>query len=327
LRICLVSHLTDQIDEGVRSVAANLAGALRAWHTVEFMPLQHPSTWNRIRRFRPDIIHFVLSPTSIGLVVSKALSLACRQARTIVSAPHPEVGVFRRWVLPFRPHLILAQALESECRFRECGYHTLFLPNGVDTERFVPVNDQTKRGLREKYGVGNQFVILHVGPLKQGRNVQMLGQLQRGGRQVLVVGRPSDPGEKEIAVDLERRGCMIWSGYFAGMQEIYALSDCYVFPTMEHGHCIETPLSVLEAMACNLPVVSTPFGALPRIVDVGDGMVYAQSADEFELAVARFESNGVGTSTRHKVLCLSWTDVARRLEGIYAQLSQQAQVD
>jgi glycosyltransferase involved in cell wall biosynthesis len=324
VRICLVGHLTDQPDEGVRSIAAHLVRALRARHNVEFMSVYRPVTWSRIRRFRPHIIHFVLSPTGVGLLVAKALSLAHRRARTVISAPHPGNGIFSRWTTLFKPDVVLAQAADSEQKFRERGHRTLFLPNGVDTERFVTVGSKTKQRLRERYGIGDRFVVLHVGPLKRGRNVQMLGQLQGHDRQVLIVGRPSDPAEGEIVTALQEKGCVIWAGYFESIHEIYALSDCYVFPTNDRRSCIEMPLSVLEAMACNLPVVCTPFGALPRIADEGEGIIYAQTADEFEQALTEFESNSVTVSTRQKAMSLSWANIARQLEHIYEQLFWQS---
>ena len=321
MRICLVGHLTDQLDEGVHSVAANLARALRAWHMVEFVPMKHPMTWRRIRQFRPDIIHFVLSPTGAGILVAKVLSVAHRRARTVISAPHPGAGAFSHWITPFGPDLVLAQALDSERKFRRLGLRTMFLPNGVDIDRFVPASEDAKQRLRNQYDIGNQFVVLHVGPLKRGRNVQMLGQLQGNNRQVLIVGRPSDPDERDIIEELRAKGCIIRSEYFAKIHEIYALSDCYVFPTLNHRYCVETPLSVLEAMACNLPVVATPFGALTRIASAGEGVVYAQTPDAFEQAVAMFESGSGAVHTRRKVLHLSWTNLARQLENIYEQLS------
>ena len=36
-----------------------------------------------------------------------------------------------------------------------------------------------------------------------------------------------------------------------------------MFSTVDPKACIETPLSVLEALSCNIPVITTKFGSLP----------------------------------------------------------------
>ena len=318
--VCLVGHLTNQPDEGVRNITTHLAHALRASHKVKLLPMRPITTWQRIRASRPDIIHFVLTPTGAGLMAAKALTTAHPQARTIISAPHPSGDVFKRWLTPFKPDLILAQALDSEQKFRARGYRTEFLPNGIDLEQFKPVDETTKHHLRQQHNLDGKFVILHVGPLKAGRNVQLLGQIQGNNGQVLIVGRPSDPGERTIAKKLAEQGCLVWCKYFERIQDIYALADCYVFPTFKRDHCIKMPLSVLEAIACNLPVVSTPFGALPRVVDAGDGIVYAQTPEAFKQAIAVFETAKEAWHTRQKVLNFSWANLARKLESIYERL-------
>jgi len=58
--------------------------------------------------------------------------------------------------------------------------------------------------------------------------------------------------------------------YIKKIEEIYQLSDCYIFPITFEGGGISILLSVLEAMACNLPVVTTKFGGLPAIFKGGD---------------------------------------------------------
>lgn len=45
------------------------------------------------------------------------------------------------------------------------------------------------------------------------------------------------------------------------------------------------PLSVLEAMACNLPVVTTPFGGLARCFRDTPGLYYAETQEAFQEAV------------------------------------------
>ena len=40
------------------------------------------------------------------------------------------------------------------------------------------------------------------------------------------------------------------------------MADVYLFPVMEKEHCIDLPLSVMEAASCNCPIVTTAYGEL-----------------------------------------------------------------
>lgn len=83
------------------------------------------------------------------------------------------------------------------------------------------------------------------------------------------------------------------------------------------------PLSVLEAMSCNLPVVTTKFGALPRIFKEGDGLIFVEKKEEFISAVEKIKSAGMSIKTRDNVLQYSWEKIAERMEGVYEELIGQ----
>lgn len=323
MRICLVGHHVDQADEAVRKITHHLAEELARRHDVLRVNAWDVTSWRGIREFKPEIIHFVLSPTLQGLAVAKVLSLAHRSAATVVSAPHPDLSSLGRMASWFKPDLVLVQAEDSERRFRSLGFRTAYLPNGVDTARFVPVDNSTKKHLREKYGIDtDKFVILHVGAVNRGRNLESLQRVQGGGVQVLILGRASETGDAGLANELRQSGCLVWTHYVACLEEIYALSDCYVFPTTHRRYCVEMPLSVLEAMSCNLPVVSTRFGALPRAFEEGDGFLFADADDDLSRCLHAVNGD-LEIRTRHKVLSCSWESVSRNLDRIYAETIQR----
>ena len=58
--------------------------------------------------------------------------------------------------------------------------------------------------------------------------------------------------------------------YIPEVEDIYRLSDLYLFLAESDTAAIEVPLSVLEAMACNLPVICTPFGGLLRRLSIDE---------------------------------------------------------
>jgi len=160
---------------------------------------------------------------------------------------------------------------------------------------------------------------LHVGSIKEGRNLQILGEMQGNTNQALIIGSSSTKIERTTQSELEERHCLVWTEYFRHIEEIYALADCYVFPTTDKTASIALPLSVLEAMACNLPVISARFGALPEVFGEGDGLIFADKEDDFLKGLKKIK-NDLEVKTREKVLPYSWEKVVPKLEEIYTDM-------
>jgi len=197
----------------------------------------------------------------------------------------------------------------EELRHIPCPVH--FLPSGVDTSRFVPVDDARKKDLRRKHGVDEgAFVVLHVGHINRGRNVQIFETVARvGDIQVMLVGSTSTPHDEDLARQLKQAGVRLIREYVPHIEEIYQLADAYIFPVVSEDAAIGVPLSVLEAMACNLPVVTTPFGGLPGIFPKGNGFVYFNGENDLPAsidAVRRLQQS----STRGMVEPYDWKNVA-----------------
>ena len=320
----MVGHFTagadNREDLGTKQVGSQIAARLSEHHDTIRVNIRRPLSWRQIRGFKPQIIHFVLSPTMSGLLATRLCSLYGASAKTVLSAPNPNLAFWRMGAL-FRPDLVLVQSHESETMFRRMGCDTRFLPNGVDVQRFLPAVPQTKAELREKYGIGRDlFVILHVGPIIKQRNIEFLAQLQSADRQIVIVGRM--PADEQVQKALLEAGCIVLTEYVEHIEELYALSDCYVFPTppANRGASIEMPLSVLEAMSCNLPVICTRFGALPRVFTEGSGLTFIESADDLGQELQKVP-NGLEPRTRDKVLPYGWDNVMDSLESIYGEIS------
>jgi glycosyltransferase involved in cell wall biosynthesis len=274
-----------------------------------------------IRSFKPDIVHFVLSPTTIGILSAKFLASINPGVKSIVSAVHPSL-IDSRLLGLFKPDMVLAQSNRSARLLDKLGFDVKILTNGVDIERFRPVDEETKKNLRGFYGIGrDEFVVLHVGPMKRKRNLGVLAEIQKSGyAQVLVVGREGERIDNALVRRLEETGCIVWIRHFPNIENIYQISDFYVFPTLNEKACIETPLSVLEAMACNLPIISTRFGALTEMFSEGDGVHFLASNQGVVEVLGRAKISNEITATRDKVISYSWSEIVRKLEGIYDEL-------
>jgi glycosyltransferase involved in cell wall biosynthesis len=64
------------------------------------------------------------------------------------------------------------------------------------------------------------------------------------------------------------------------IEEICQPADAYVLPGRSIGAAIGVSLSVLEAVACNLPVLTTLFGGLPWMFRGEKGLAYFDGGSE-----------------------------------------------
>jgi len=113
----------------------------------------------------------------------------------------------------------------------------------------------------------------------------------------------------------------VWNKYFENIEEIYGIADCYAFPTTDETASIGIPLTVLEAMACNLPVITTKFGGLPRIFREGEGLFFLKNQPRLPEFLENINESRLvcrnWVRTRKKVLPYSWDKIAERFESIY----------
>lgn len=322
MKVCLVGHFANFLDEGVRNIGKCIAKELENTEIeVKKVNISSISYWKEIRNFHPDIIHFIISPTLRGLFTAKFLSTLHFKAKTVISAIHSAIPNWKLLKL-FKPDLVLVQSEDSEKIFKSIGFQTKFLPNGIDINKFKPIDIRAKQKLRDKFGIpSDKFIILHLASLKNERNLDIFKKLQKQkGSKVIIIGRENENINKQVISGLQETGCTVWIKHFSNIEEIYNLSDCYVFPTINKKACIEMPLSVLEAMSCNLPVVTTKFGALPRIFRDGDGLFFVEKEEDYFKALDKIKNGSVKVNTREKVIPYSWKNIIERLKEIYEGL-------
>jgi glycosyltransferase involved in cell wall biosynthesis len=216
----------------------------------------------------------------------------------------------------FRPDYVLASSGSLKRRFEAIGIPCCLLPNGVDTEKFVPVPDFEKLKLRKKYDIQeNRFTILHVGHLSNARNLDLFIKLSKENEVVIVCSEYIEVDQK-ILKKLGNEGCTIFQKYFPCVEEFYQLSDCYLFP-VKPGNSILCPLSIMEAMSCNLPVVTTEFDGIQTFFEQGDGLKFVKKEADFFDAIDDIKRRFENIATRKKVERYSWKSLSKAIAKIY----------
>lgn len=331
MKVCILGSYAGRLDEGMTNVAYNVYAHLRSTYSNLYLfnvqEVYGLEFWNNILKIKPDIIHYFPGPTFKGLVLVKLIQLLTR-SHSVISAIKPvlpDTKLFRIISYLLKPDIVLVQSRNSETLFTNIKYKIKFIPNGVDTERFTPVNFTRKAEIRKKYGFStNDFIVLHIGPIKSGRNQKSLLQIEDA--KLLLIVSITNPSEQKAYNELTKTNATIWKEYFPNIEEIYAMADVYVWPVLEELNGIEIPLTVLEAMSCNLPVISTQYGALGRIFQQGEGLIFIANEKEIQKSILKIKNDGIRINTREKVKSFSWKNVADEIAEVYEDITRYGKV-
>lgn len=335
-RICVFTEdLATPLDEGVKKFTASVARALTREHNVALLTttgddvlpearrvcaprsLLSPHLRSALRDHRPAIVLYVArsSTTFMSFLRTRLLKAYYPRATVVLVGLQPRVLAPWQRVIArlLAPDAILVQSRETESYLSGLGFRVRLLPSGVDLDTFCPVDPSRRRELRALYRLRDDVpVVLHVGHLQRRRGVQVLSDLARTGRcQVLLVASSSTTREVELVDKLRRDGVIVLGAFLPHVEHLYQLADCYVFPCDSTDNSIEVPLSVLEALACDLPVVAMRFGGLPDFYPnaAEDALVLVDSrAELIDHALRRCQAGG--GDARRLVLDHSWEAVA-----------------
>jgi glycosyltransferase involved in cell wall biosynthesis len=332
MNICLVGDFSEKLDEGFKNTGHYLAKELEKRHTVYRLNVKQIKTvgfWHQLSDFRADIIHTIAQPTNNSFIFTYLLSKLWPKAATIISALCPE-RYFEDGQLSSsglikltKPDLILVQSDEAQRQFQSLGCTVSRLSNGVDLDKFSPATEADKQQLRQKYGLSpTKPVVLHVGHLEPDRNLMALAALPSANIQVVVAGSLYMGTHHSLIKQLEEAGYHLFKGYQPNIAELYMLASCYVFPP-KPGNSLAMPLSVLEAMACNLPIVTTRFAGLVEAFSEGESLKFVDHTEPFLPHLLKTLANTRPPESREMVKAYSWPAVAKKLENYYEDLVER----
>jgi glycosyltransferase involved in cell wall biosynthesis len=186
------------------------------------------------------------------------------------------------------------------------------VPYGVDVARFVapPAQKRTRRGLR----------LLFVGQIGIRKGIRYLleavRRLKSRGVELTLVGAPAGSG----------RGLDLYRDYFRHIPhvphgEIHRLfhdADVFVFPSLHEGSALAT----YEALACGLPVITTPnSGSVVR--DGVDGFIVpVRDADALEEKISLLLGSDVlrehmSENARRRAEEFSWSAYHTRIAQLF----------
>ncbi len=197
------------------------------------------------------------------------------------------------------PRVARALGMANDAR---CGV----IPCGVDTAVFRPV---AQAAARQALGLpAGDPIILFVGAPRPEKRIPLI-------REACVLVQQQAPAAQLVLVHDEPRDRVA----------LYMnAADVLVLASVAEG----SPMVVREALACNLPVVSTDVGDVGELIRGLPGCHLAQpSADELagklllSLAEVSRGGNSAEPAARQRIMAWSQSAVAARIERVYRDLS------
>jgi glycosyltransferase involved in cell wall biosynthesis len=233
--------------------------------------------------FRPKIVHNVaLKPALYGTLIARLFALQTVNAINgfgyIFTSNHlkakilkPFVKLALKLILNHKSVRVLVQNTQD---FEDCqsllpkAKISLILGSGVDTKTFFPVSHDGvftftlvarmlwSKGVGEFVDAAKIFKKLY--PAKQVR--------------FLLVVSPDEQNPESIPLDTLKtwhaEAVVEWREYEEDIQSIYAQSNVAVLPSYREG----MSKSLLEAMACGLPIITSDARGCADIVSEGNGI-------------------------------------------------------
>lgn len=224
-----------------------------------------------------------------------------------------------------------AAAVKEAVQFGIPEKRIYLISNGIDTERYAPCSLQDRTMFKKRLGYRRPFTVLYTGRLAPAKNptglLEAWSLIQREVPEWHLALIGEGPLHQELADQIARLG-LSDSVQLAGYQEDvlpwYQAADVFVLPSHHEG----LSNSLLEALSCGLPVVSTRVSGttdvfeeadVGELVDVGDMVGFAMALRGLLTHSVRRKSCGI-RARQYAVQNCSIGAVARATADLYHML-------
>jgi glycosyltransferase involved in cell wall biosynthesis len=278
--VCLYARgplIAELIDSGVPVIAPGKRGR---WDLIGFLL----RLVRALRRIDPDIIHAFLGPPNVLAALAKPWVRECRLVWGI-RASNMDLGQYDwSWritsllerLLVGRTDLIIANSRAGRDVALTGGFpdeRLVVVPNGIDTDRFVP--DHRRRDeIRTEWRIPKDAFLIGMvarfDPMKDhGTYLRAAAIVARSNPRIRFACIGDGPSGyiaelQDRADEFGLSGRVVWAGARGDMTDVYGALDAITL-TSAYGEGF--PNVVGEAMACERACVATDVGDAATIID------------------------------------------------------------
>ncbi|MDA8382456.1 MAG: TIGR03088 family PEP-CTERM/XrtA system glycosyltransferase [Betaproteobacteria bacterium] len=265
-------------------------------------PSVYQKAWRLLRRLRPQVVHTRnLSALEIQAVAAAAGvrgRIHGEHGRDIfdLAGTNRRYNWLRRAMAPLVGHYIavsqdLKAWLTASVGVPEDKVTQIY--NGVDIERFAPRGQTRHRLGPPGFATPGSFIIGAIGRMAAVKDHRMLVRAfirlaqalpqERNRLRLMIVG---DGLARQDCIDLLAAAGLAHLAWLPGeradIPELLGAMDVFVLPSLGEG----ISNTLLEAMACGLPVAATNVGGNPELVTAGETGTLVPAGDDLALARA-----------------------------------------
>lgn len=164
------------------------------------------------------------------------------------------------------------------------------IPNSIDTEIFSPISEEEKIEYRNKYDISG-FSIVYMGRISYEKSIDKVilsfkkvleKDASKTLKLMLIGAGPEKNNLKALINKLGIEKSVIWTGILRGEELAKTMACNNIFVTASKSE--NMPLSVLEGMACGLPIIAVSENGMKEIIRDSFNGYLCQADDEKEMA-------------------------------------------
>ena len=229
------------------------------------------------------------------------------------------------WVKPSlcQTNAIIVPSGFLEAVFSKRGFSTCIVPNIIDLSRF---SDRTSSRVASKTDCPHILVARNLELIYDNatalRAFSIVIKLLPKSRLTITGSGPERQALENLVVELGLQDTVIFTGHVNNneMAALYHNSDVMVNPSLADN----MPISVLEALASGVPVVSTNVGGVPYLVEHGNTALLVPVQDPVAMADAILmllndpaKAQQIRLAGLNAVQSYTWKEVRNRLLDVY----------
>lgn len=243
----------------------------------------------KLKEKKYDIVHMNSSCSKTGLLRDLAAAYAVKKSGTkllvhfrcdvtFMLKSRLSVCLFDR-IVKLSDSVITLNKVSHDYILDRLGVESVILPNYISDDYIMEsnsekdINEEIKR-------------LIFVGHVTDEKGCDLIYDLAKEfpQKEFVLVGHVS-------AEFLERKKtdnvCLKGEMPLEAVKDEYKKSDVFLFPTHTEGF----PNVVSEAMSCGMPIIATPVGAIPDMIEEYGGLIaHVNNKQEFTVAINKMEN-------------------------------------